>query len=286
MGKVRNKMSEDMRIHGFAEATRKAYLACARAFVAHHRKPPEEVGEEEIRAFLLLLEARKYAGSTRAVYVSALKFLYRVTLQKPELVAHLVRPKRIDQRLPDVISRDDVERLLQATRSCQHRAITMIAYGSGLRVSEICSLSPEDIDTQRMTIHVRHAKRRRDRYVVLPQRALAAIEAHRATQDPKSRYLFPGGRPGKCISASSIQKYLENAASRANISVHVSPHVLRHSFATHLLEAGVDVRIIQTLLGHASVSTTMRYTRVSGAHLSATRSPLDLPPPTDRKPAK
>jgi integrase/recombinase XerD len=277
MGKVRDKMIEDLRLQGCAPSTCEAYLHDAHAFVAYHRKPPEQMGEPEIREFLLHLEAKQKSTSTRRVYAAALKFLYGVTLQQPELAAKIVGPKRITQRLPDILSRDDVEVLIEATDSLKHRAITMIAYGAGLRVGEVCALRVEDIDSQRMVIHIRQGKRKRDRYVILPERVLLMLRTYWKAERPKGPFLFPGGRPGTCISISSVQKHLDRMATKAKLTKHVSPHVLRHSFATHLLDAGTDVRVIQQLLGHASITTTMRYTRVTGEHLRATRSPLDSP---------
>ena len=284
MGKVRDKMIEDLRLRGCAPKTCESYLHCAHAFVAYHRKPPEQMGVPEIRAFLLDLEAKKRSTSTRRVYAAALKFLYGVTLQQPELAAKIVGPKRITQRLPDILSRGDVEALIGATGSLKHRAITMLAYGAGLRVGEVCSLGVGDIDSQRMVIHIRQGKRKRDRYVMLPERVLSMLRTYWSAERPKGPYLFPGDRPGTCIAISSVQKSLSKMAVKAKLKKHVSPHVLRHSFATHLLDAGTDVRVIQKLLGHASISTTMRYTRVTGEHLRATRSPLDSPGPRKRRP--
>lgn len=286
MGKVRDKMIEDLRLRGCAPSTCEAYVGCARAFVAHYLKPPEQMGETEIRGFLLHLEAKKKSTSTRRVYASALKFLYGVTLQQPELAAKIVGPKRVTQRLPDVISRSDIERLIEATRSMKHKAILMLAYGAGLRVSEVCALRTEDIDSQRMVVHIRQGKRKRDRYVMLPARVLEMLRDYWREERPKGSFLFPGARPGTCIAISSVQKYLEKSANRAKLAKHVSPHVLRHTFATHLLDAGTDVSVIQKLLGHASISTTMRYARVTGEHLRATRSPLDSPRPPRQRPIK
>jgi site-specific recombinase XerD len=229
MGKVRDKMIEDLRLRGCAPSTCEAYVHCAHAFVAHHRKPPEQMGEPEIRGFLLDLEAKGRSTSTRRVYASALKFLYGVTLQQPELAAKIVGPKRITQRLPDILSRDDVEVLLDATDSLKHRAITMITYGAGLRVSEVCALRVEDIDSQRMVIHIRQGKRKRDRFVMLPERVLSMLRTYWSAEHPKGPFLFPGARPGTCITISSVQRYLDKMATKAKLTKHVSPHVLRNA---------------------------------------------------------
>ncbi len=276
MGKLREKMSEDLRLRGCAPSTCESYLGCVRAFAAYHRRSPDQLGESEIRKFLLHLESRKASSSTLNVYVCALKFLYRVTLGRPELAEKIPRPRRIVQRLPDVLTGTEIERILDSIASLKHRAIVMTAYGAGLRVSEVCALRIEDIDSQRMVIHIRQAKGKRDRFVMLPERVLHALREYWRTERPRHSFLFPGGVPGRCISVSSVQKALNRAAERAGLTKRVSPHVLRHSFATHLLELGTDLRVIQTLLGHGSLRTTLRYTRVSRSHLQKTPSPLDV----------
>jgi site-specific recombinase XerD len=242
------------------------------------------MGEPEIRAFLLYLERKKSSASTLNVYASALKFLYRVTLDRPQLADRIPHPRRVAQRLPDVLTGREVELLLYSIRSLKQRAIVMIAYGAGLRVSEVCALRVEDIDSSRMTIHVRQGKGKRDRFVMLAERVLLALREYWSNERPVRPFLFPGDQPGRCISVSAVQKSLTLAALRAGLTKRVSPHVLRHSFATHLLESGTDLRVIQTLLGHSSISTTLRYTRVSPGHLQKTASPLDRLATTKRKP--
>jgi site-specific recombinase XerD len=276
MGKLREKMTEDLRLRGHAPSTCESYLSCARAFAAYHRRSPEQLGEAEIRAFLLHLEGKKSSASTLIVYACALKFLYRVTLEQPELAKRIPYPRRVAQRLPDVLTGREVERILASIESLKHRAIIMTAYGAGLRVSEVCALRVGDIDSQRMVIHVRQGKGKRDRFVMLAERVLHVLREYWCKERPTRPYLFPGDSPGRCISISAVQKALTRAARRAGLTKRVSPHVLRHSFATHLLELGTDLRVIQTLLGHGSISTTLRYTRVSGGHLRKTLSPLDL----------
>jgi len=269
-------MIEDLRLRGCAPSTCRSYLGYVRAFAAYHRRSPEQLGEPEIREFLLDSERKKASASTRIVCACALKFLYRVTLDRPELAERIPRPRRVAQRLPDVLTGTEVERILGSIESLKHRAIVMTAYGAGLRVSEVCALRVEDIDSQRMVIHVRQGKGKRDRFVMLPERVLHALREYWRKERPKRPFLFPGDLPGRCISISAVQKGLTRAAKKAGLTKRVSPHVLRHSFATHLLELGTDLRVIQTLLGHGSISTTLRYTRVSGVHLRKTPSPLDV----------
>src|SRR5271166_5147610 len=182
-------MIEDLRLQGCAPKTCESYVHCAYAFVAYHRKPPEQMGEPEIREFLLDLAAKGRSTSTRRVYAAGLKFLYGVTLQQPELAAKIVGPRRITQRLPDILSRDEADLLIDATDSLKHRAITMITYGAGLRVSEVCALGVGDIDTQRMVIHIRQGKRKRDRYVMLPERVLLMLRTYWRAEHPKGPFL-------------------------------------------------------------------------------------------------
>jgi integrase/recombinase XerD len=286
MGKLRERMLEDLRLRGCAPSTCKSYLHCARAFVAYHKRPAEEMGPPEVREYLLHLEAKKASSSTRRVHASALKFLYGVTLGRLGVAQGIVGPRRIEQRLPDVLSGAEVEQLLEAIPSLKHRAIAMMAYGAGLRVAEVCALRVADIDSDQMLIHVRQGKRKRDRFVMLPERVLALLRRYWVDARPERPFLFPGAHPGRCITVSSVQKTLKEAARNAGIAKRVSPHVLRHSFATHLLEQGTDVRVIQMLLGHASIGTTMRYTRVTSEHIRGTTSPLDtLRTRRDQRPA-
>lgn len=286
MGHLREKMQGDLRLRNYSPKTCLSYLCCCRVFAAHHRRSPSEMGEEEVRQFLLHLERKGRSGSTRRVYAHALKFLYRVTLERPDIAERIVIPARTEQRLPDVLTGVEVEQLFEALGSTKYRAMAMIAYGAGLRVSETCRLRVEDIDSKRMVIHIRQGKRRRDRYVVLPQRLLVMLRAYYRAERPAGPYLFPGQRRGSCLSVSSVQKALRVASQRAGLQKRASPHVLRHSFATALLEQGTDLRIIQVLLGHASVSTTMRYVRVTGPQLHATVSPLDRLGASPPKPAR
>jgi integrase/recombinase XerD len=286
MGKLREKMAEDLRLRGCAPSTCESYLGCVRAFAVYHRRSPEQLGEPEIRAFLLYLQGKKSSASTLNVYACALKFLYRVTLGRAELAEKIPHPKRVAQRLPDVLTGSEVERLLYSIHSPKHRAIVMIAYGGGLRVSEVCALRIEDIDSLRMTIHIRQGKGKRDRFVMLAKRVLIALREYWRSERPERPFLFPGDQAGRCISVSAVQKSLTRAALKAGLTKRVSPHVLRHSFATHLLESGTDLRVIQTLLGHSSISTTLRYTRVSSGHLRKTASPLDQLGTPKQKPSR
>jgi site-specific recombinase XerD len=268
-------MEADLRLRRVSENTRVAYLRCVRGFAAYHGRSPAEMGEPEVRAFLTdLVEVRRARPSTQGVYAAALRFLYRVTLRRPEVSALIPRP-RVVQGLPEILSQAEVERLIGVVRSPKHRAILMTSYGAGLRVSEVARLRVSDIDTERMMIRIRAAKGGHDRYVLLGERLLAVLRAYWRQVRPPGEYLFQGTKRGQPISTKAIWYMMHKAARRAGIRKRVSPHSLRHGFATHLLEAGVDLRTIQHLLGHRSIRSTVRYTFVTRKVMDRVKSPLD-----------
>jgi site-specific recombinase XerD len=274
MGLLHDKMLADMRLRNFAENTRQTYLQQARDFAAHFRRSPAEMGEQEIRDFLLHLTQDKHISpATHHVYVGALKFLYRVTLGRPEEVERIPWPK-VPRKLPDILSRGEVEQLLNSVRSIKYQAILMIAYGAGLRVSEICSLKLTDIDSERMLIHV-CGKGRKDRYVRLSHRLLAVLRAYWRKARPQGPYLFPGPNPERPLTRAAVHRVLKAIEARCGLAKRVTMHRLRHAYATHLLELGVDLLSIQHLLGHSSLRTTLRYLHMSGQHLGSVVSPLD-----------
>lgn len=285
MTKTSDRMIADLELRRYAPSTIKEYVRCARQFVCHYMRPAEELGEAEVRGYFLhLVRVRKTSAFVHKMHVAAVKFLYAITLRRPEVVHWLPWPKT-PRLLPEVLSGREVLALLEAVESPKYRAILMCAYGSGLRISEACALTPADIDSQRMVIHVRHAKRNRERYVMLGQRLLEALRLWWRVERPaRDAYLFPGAVAGNPISDSTVRAVLKKAAVAAGVEKRAYPHLLRHSFATHLLETGVDIRVIQRLLGHGSIRTTERYTHVSTAHLARTKSPLDLLGTEDAKP--
>jgi site-specific recombinase XerD len=266
-------MSEDLTLRNYAEGTREQYLRCAELFVEHFGCSPMRLGEEKIRDYVLELMERQSPASVK-MHVASLKFLYEVTLARPNVTARIPWPK-VPHGLPDVLSLAEVERLIGALESLRDRAIVMTAYGAGLRIQEACSLWTTDIDKHRMTIHVRHGKRGKDRYVMLPKLLYQTLRAYWAAYRPEPPVLFPGEEPGTCISPEAVRKAIHAAVAAAGITKRVTPHSLRHSFATQLLDDGTDLRVIQELLGHASIRTTARYTHVSTAHIARTVSPLD-----------
>ena len=282
MSKLREKMEADLRLKGLRPSTQSTSVRCVRRFAQHFGRSPDRLGEAEVRAFLDFLTCERHASpSTRRVYVGALKFFYRVTAERPTVVMHIPYP-RVTQPLPDILSPQEIAQMLAATRSLKHRAILMTAYGAGLRVSEICALCVADIDSERMLIHVRDGKGGKDRYVMLSPRLLLVLRAYwRQRRAAPGPYLFAGGRPGQPLSTKAIWRLVHQLVIRCHIAKHVTPHTLRHCFATHAMEAGTDLRTIQALLGHGSPRTTARYTLVSTRHIATVPSPLDALAPTE-----
>ena len=232
------------------------------------------MGEEGVMLYLDLVLGKKGVSLTyRDQAVSAIKFFYDKVLGTPFVTGKLPRPKK-EQLLPAVLGTDEVRRLLESVANLKHLALLMLAYSGGLRVGELVRLKADDIDSCRMLIHIRSGKGRKDRYTVLSAHALVVLRDYVRRFRP-SGWLFPGQRPGSHLSARSVQHIVSDATRRAGIRKHVTPHTLRHSFATHLLENGTDLRYIQELLGHKSSKTTERYTHVSRKDRARIVSPLD-----------
>jgi site-specific recombinase XerD len=284
MGQIRDRMLEELELRGMSKATKKSYVLCCRVFVAHFMRSPELLRADDITAFLLHLKRDRKAGpSCVGVYVAAIRFLYRSVLRNPEVVADLPRP-RIPKTLSQVLSREEVEQLLGAVRSIKHRTILMAAYGAGLRISEALRLRVEDIDSKRMVIHVRGAKQGKDRFVLLSPRLLEALRRYWVESKPRGPYLFPS-RSGRPVSIDVIRRVFKATVNEIGFKKRVTLHSLRHGFATHLLEDGTDIRVIQALLGHSTIETTAHYTRVSTRHMQTVTSPLDrLAPSRDTTP--
>ena len=277
MGQLREKMKDDLTLRNYRPKTVKEYLRCAGKFVAFHRRPPSEMGLAEARQFLLqLAEVQHVSAAHLKMHVAAIRFLYGVTLGRPEVAVHLPWP-RVPVTLPDILDQSEVDGLLEAIASVKYRALLMTAYSAGLRLGEASRLATTDIDSRRGLIHIRDGKGARDRYVMLSPRVLVFLRAYWRATRPTGPLLFPGQVPGQPVSPDAVRAALHAAAVKAGIRKHITPHVLRHSFATHLLERGEDIRAIQVLLGHASIQTTARYTQVSQRHIGRTPSPLDQP---------
>lgn len=268
---------KEMQVRNYSPQTVKSYLSSLRAFVNHHSpRHPRELGDEDIRDYLVdLLIRRRLAASTVNQVYNALIFLYSKLYHRPLVVGSLPRPKK-DLRLPSILNETELRQIFECTVNQKHRVMLMMAYACGLRVGELVRLRIEDIDGVRRLVHVRGAKGKRDRYVMLPQSLIPELEAYWAQNSlGRSGWLFPGSEPGIHLAIRSIQEVLEKSLRKAGIVKPVSMHTLRHSFATHLLEHGTDLRYIQTLLGHRSSKTTEIYTHVSNANLSRISSPFD-----------
>ncbi len=274
MRRLRDKMREDLALRGMSANTITKYVGCAKQFAEHFDRSPCRMGAAEIRAFLLHLVREGRSASTFNVYAGALRFLYTVTLERPEEIARMPR-MRVPMRVPVVLSGIEVERLLSAIVSERHRVAAMLAYGAGLRVGEICKLRVDDIDPKRMVLRIRGSERGRERYAMLSARLLHAMRAYWKVARPSGPYVFRGRKPGTLLTRTAVHKAIAAAARRAGLDKRVGPHTLRHSFATHLLEAGTDLRTLQVLLGHASIDSTTIYLHVSTARLQSITSPLD-----------
>lgn len=275
MGNVRDRMKDDLHLKNYRRGTRELYLGYARQFVAHFMRAPGELGAEEIRRYQLhLADERKLQPGTIKGHLGAIRFLYSVTLQRPEVVAGIIWPRQT-YKLPEILSGDEIDAILVHVEPLAHRAIAMAAYGAGLRITEACRLRAADIDSKRGLILVRDAKRGRDRYVMLPERLLAVLREYWRAARPPGPELFPASGRAGVVAPKVVRRSLAKAVRKAGVGKRVTPHTLRHSFATHLLEGGTDIRTIQVLLGHASIRTTAHYTQVSAKTIATTTSPLD-----------
>jgi site-specific recombinase XerD len=276
-------MIEDMRLRNFSTETQRSYIHYIADYAEYFRTSPDQLGPEAIREYqIYLTEERKMSPETVNCFTSAAKFLYQTTLELPWSDRHFVRA-RVPDRLPVVLSAAEVAQFFSAIGILKHRAVFMVCYGAGLRIAEAVSLKPAHIDSERMLIRVGQGKGAKDRYVPLSPRLLAVLREYWRRQRPHGPWLFPAIKPQKHISPATIQQVCRECALMAALDKRITAHTLRHSFATHLLENGEDIRVIQVLLGHKRIDTTARYTRVTPAKIAATASPLDQLPSPPRK---
>jgi integrase/recombinase XerD len=277
MGQLRDRMEQDLKLKGVSPATIRNYLLYCRKFAAFFMRSPEELGAAEVRAFLMhQIEVDQLAyASYRQVY-AALKFLYGVTLGRPGEVSRIPFPKRQPAHLPQALTVEELTAFFAALRKPKYRALFMTCYAAGLRLKEVCHLQVPDIDSQRMVIRV-IGKGRKERLTVLSPRLLEVLRTYwRLTKPPI--WLFPGVKPDRPVSLDGARNVFHRACVAAGLPFGYTPHSLRHSFATHLLDAGTDLVLIQHLLGHASIRTTSRYTHVSLARLQQAPRLLDRLP--------
>jgi integrase/recombinase XerD len=276
MGQFRDRMVQDLKLRGLAAATCELYLRFARAFVAFHMRPPTELGTDSVRAWLLhLIEDKHRSPRTVNVAIASLRFLFDITLQRPEVMA-AIRAVRASHKQPDVPSGSQVAEILAHARTPRYRAMFTLLYGAGLRVSEMLRLEAADLDLRRMVLHVRDTKNRHDRIVPLPPTALAALRIVWRSDLPRGSSLFDGPSGTRPPTKVAVQCALRVAAADAGYEGRIYPHLLRHAFATHLLELGTDLRTVQILLGHRSLESTARYTHLSEARRATLRSPLEV----------
>jgi integrase/recombinase XerD len=274
MTPLRRRMIDDMTLRNFTPSTIAAYVRCVARLARHFHSSPDLIGPEQVRAYLLhLVQERHVSQSYYKLTRCALRFFYRATLGRDDIPGGIA-PVKQRRTLPVVLSPDEVARFFAAITNLKHRALLMTAYATGMRVSEVTRLRVGDIDSARRVILVRQGKGQKDRYVMLSPRLLEILRAYWKATRPGD-FLFPGAVPGEPITTGSVRKVCFRARHAAGLGKHVTVHTLRHSFATHLLESGTDLRTIQVLLGHRSFGTTARYVHVATASLPSTRSPLD-----------
>ncbi len=276
MGELRDRMVRDMDVRNFSGRTVEAYVAGVRGLAKYYRRAPDQLSDTEVQRYLLYLgEERKLSSSTRNQIRCALKFFYEVTLRRPQ-ASLAIPPMRQAQKLPQILSREEVERICAATRSLRERVLLMAAYGGGLRVSEVVALRPGDLDTERGVIRVEQGKGKKDRYTVLAERLVRELAQYYEVYGSPAHWVFAQRADAtRHMDVASAQRIYTTAKRRAGVTKTGGIHALRHGFATHSIEAGVDLPTLGRMLGHTSVTTTMRYVHTTTKRVSAQISPLD-----------
>ena len=286
---LRQRMSDDMRVRNLSFNTQRVYLEQVTRFARHFGKSPCQLGPEEIRRYQVYLTVeRELAPGSIQIAIAALRFLYRVTLKREWNCGEVLPHPKAPEKLPIVLSPEEVLHFLDCVKLRKHQVILTVCYAAGLRISEAVRLTAAVIDSQRMVIRVDQGKGHKDRYVMLSPKLLEILRGYWMSVRPKA-WLFPGRFPDRPISRDAVGFACEEARQLSGLIKPVTPHSLRHAFAVHLLESGVDVRTIQLLLGHRSLATTARYLRIATTKVCAATSPLDLlpqpapidPPPED-----
>ena len=270
---LRQRMIEDMTIRGFTAGTQQSYIRVVRDFTAFLGRPPDQADAEDLRRYQLHMRSQGASATSMNAAVSALRFFFGVTLGREDAEAGMTT-LREPRKLPVVLSPQEVARLLDAAPGLKYRAALSVAYGAGLRASEVVSLKVSDIDSTRMVIRIEQGKGGKDRYVMLSEPLLHLLRRYWKASRPRA-WLFPGQNPVNPLSARQLRRACQAAARAADIDKRVSLHTLRHSFATHLLEQKVDIRVIQVLLGHKKLDTTALYSQVATRAIREVKSPLD-----------
>jgi integrase/recombinase XerD len=275
MTSLRQRMLEDLRIRNYAPSTVTCYIRAVAQFAKHFNRSPDHLGPDQIRSWQLYLLNEK--GCKLPSYIQAisgLRFFYKTTLNSRIDVEQIPFP-RYESKLPVILSKEEVKALLEAPKNLGHRAMLATMYGAGLRVSEVVNLKVRDVDGGRKVISVRGGKGRKDRQVMLPPALREVLAAYWRWKRP-TEWFFPGGKPDSPISPKAVFLACRKAAQTAGIAKPVHPHSLRHAFATHLLEDGANLLVIQTLLGHKSLKTTARYLHLAASTIRSTKSPIEL----------
>jgi len=264
------KTKQELRLRNYSFKTIKAYLGCLGEYFYFKKFNLEKIDEENIRQFLLDKQDKSYSSQTINLYLNGIKFFYREVLKIPEKI-NLKFAKR-SKKLPIVLSREEIKNIIEAIKNPKHKLIISLAYGAGLRISEVISLKVKDVNLEELTIHLKNAKGKKDRITIFPEKIKTDLQHLIAGKNPND-YVFESERGGK-LTERTAQKVFENALQTAGIKRDATFHSLRHSFATHLLENGVDVRYVQELLGHRNIRTTQVYTQVTNPKLKNIKSPL------------
>jgi integrase/recombinase XerD len=277
MTELRRRMIEELRLRNYSPNTITIYIRCVAQFAQHFRLSPDRLGPEHIRQYqLFLVQGKEVSWALFNQTVCALRFFYHHILHQDWMIEHIPYPRH-EEKLPVVLSPAEVAAVFEATRNLKHRTILMTIYAGGLRVAEVTHLLVSDIDSQRQVISVRQGKGRKDRQVMLSPKLLEVLRIYWKSCRPRL-WLFPGESPGHPISSETVWRVCRQAGEAAHLSKPISPHTLRHCFATHLLEDEIDLRRIQVLLGHRNLKTTARYLHVSNMAVRTTVSPLDRLP--------
>jgi integrase/recombinase XerD len=273
MSPLRRRMIEDMKVRNLSPVTQRCYVHAVTKFARHFNRSPGRLGLAEVREYQVHLTSTVISWASFNVAVCALRFFYGVTLGRPAMIERIPYARKRRQ-LPVILSAEEVARFLAAVPSRKHRTALMTAYAAGLRVSEVVRLKIADIDSSRMLIRVEQGKGGRDRYIMLSPQLLVVLRAYWREARPE-HWLFSGQDESRPLDASVLQAACRTARERAKLGKPVTVHTLRHCFATHLLEAGTDIRTIQVLLGHRDLSTTARYTHVAATTIGNVISPFD-----------
>jgi len=275
MSLLRKKMLRDLSIRRFASSTRESYLRAVSQLAKYYMIPPDQLTEEQLLDYInFLITDRKLSCASVNVVTAGLRFFYKETLGRKEM-ALAIPPRKNPKKLPEILNHDELKLLFASTKNQKHRAMLMTAYAGGLRISELIRLRTKDIDSGRMLIRIENSKGGKDRYTILSQRLLVELRSYWKKYRPKD-FLFPNPTKDGPLSRTTPSLIFRAVKEKANIAKKVTFHSLRHTFATNLLESGVDIRTIQILLGHSSIISTTIYLHVARKDIDAVKSPLDL----------